>query len=259
VCDHLGAHEPTVFFEWGPVGAATLAEHCGTIVVVDVLSFTTSVSIVCARGTVVLPSPVGEAAVTLARQTGAILANRRRAVTDEHPWSLSPSALVAAPVAPLLVLPSPNGSAISHLVTDRPDPPALVACSIRNRAATARLLLERMPRPFGVVASGERWPDGSLRPALEDLLGAALVIERLAEGGETLSADAEVAGRSVAGLDGDSIRRLLGATMSAAELVGVGFPGDVALAGELDVEGAVAWQGDGYAGVPATSQAVGGD
>lgn len=253
MCDHLGAHEPTVFFEWGPVGAATLAEHCGTIVVVDVLSFTTSASIACARGTVVLPSPIGEAAATLARETGAILASRRRAVTDEHPWSLSPSALAAAPVAPRLVLPSPNGSAISRLVTDRPEPPALLASSIRNRAATAELLLERMPRPFGVVASGERWPDGSLRPALEDLLGAALLIERLADAGAALSADAEVACGSVARLDALAIRRLLEATMSAAELVRAGFPGDVALAGELDVEGAVVWQRDGYVGVPATA------
>jgi len=250
VCDHLGAHEPTVFFEWGPIGAASLAEHCGTIVVVDVLSFTTSASIACARGTVVLPSQVGEVAAVLAHETGAILANRRRAVTDEHPWSLSPSALAAAPVVPRLVLPSPNGSAISRLVTERPGAPALLASSIRNRAATVRLLLERMPRPFGVVASGERWPDGSLRPALEDLLGAALVIQHLADAGEQLSADAEMACRSVDGIDADSIRRLLEATMSAAELLRVGFPGDVALASEVDVEGAVLWQRDGYVGVP---------
>ena len=46
-------------------------------------------------------------------RVGAVAATGRRQVTREHPWSLSPAALSQAPVVRDLVLPSPNGSAIS--------------------------------------------------------------------------------------------------------------------------------------------------
>ena len=37
----------------------------------------------------------------------------RRDVSAEHPWSLSPAHLIASPAVDRLVLPSPNGSALS--------------------------------------------------------------------------------------------------------------------------------------------------
>jgi phosphosulfolactate phosphohydrolase-like enzyme len=42
----------------------------------------------------------------------AALAVRRREVSVDHLWSLSPAVLCTAPVTPRLVLPSPNGSTI---------------------------------------------------------------------------------------------------------------------------------------------------
>lgn len=245
VCEHRGAPEPTVFLEWGPAGAAALAEHCRSVVVVDVLSFSTSASIACGRGSLILPSSGGEEAAELARRSGAVLARGRREATPAHPWTLSPAVLLAAPVVPRLVLPSPNGSAICRLLVGRAQPVHLLVAALRNRAATASLLLAAMPRPIGVVPAGERWPDGSLRPALEDLLGAALVIERLSEGGERLSVGAETASRVTAGLEAPAVVTLLEGSLSAAELTRAGCAGDVLLAGELDVDAAVVWEGEG--------------
>ncbi|NED79674.1 hypothetical protein G3I76_06135, partial [Streptomyces sp. SID11233] len=42
-------------FEWGPVGAGLLAGEAACLVVVDVLSFTTSVSVAVEAGTRVFP------------------------------------------------------------------------------------------------------------------------------------------------------------------------------------------------------------
>ncbi|MEV0095209.1 hypothetical protein [Streptomyces sp. NPDC050738] len=91
---------------------------------------------------------------------------------EASPWSLSPAALRRAPFVPRLVLPSPNGSAIAAAAGES----AVLAGSLRNASAVGRWLADRgygtLDRPVAVIASGERWPDGSLRPALEDLLGA---------------------------------------------------------------------------------------
>ena len=168
-----------VRFDWGPTGAGRLAPGSALAVVVDVLSFTTSVSVLVEAGTRVYPYPWQDG-LGFARHHGAALAVGRRAVTAETPWSLSPAALRRAPATPRLVLPSPNGSAIAAAIQDHC---GLVAGSLRNAGAVGRWLAScgvgTVDRPLTVVAAGERWPDGSLRPALEDLLGAGAVIAAL--------------------------------------------------------------------------------
>ena len=49
----------------------------------------------------------------------------------------------------------------------------MIAGGLRNAAAVAAAAA-RAGDVVGVIAAGERWPDGSLRPAIEDLLGAGL-------------------------------------------------------------------------------------
>ncbi|WP_224059410.1 hypothetical protein [Streptomyces kanamyceticus] len=82
--------------------------------VVDVLSFTTAVSVAVDAGTRVFPYRWrDESATAFAAQHGANLAVGRRAASATSPWTLSPASLRAAPFMPRLVLPSPNGSAIA--------------------------------------------------------------------------------------------------------------------------------------------------
>ena len=154
--------------DWGLAGAAELSRVCAALVVVDVLSFTTAVEVAVARGMRVHPFPWGAQADEYAVRVGAVAAVGRRAATPEHPWSLSPAALHGAPAVPELVLPSPNGSAISSAASATGLP--VVAGCLRNAAAVGRWLLDQgygeIDAPIGVIAAGERWPDGTLRPAV---------------------------------------------------------------------------------------------
>ena len=225
-----------VRFEWGPAGARRLAPHAACLVVIDVLSFTTSVTVAVVRGTRVFPCRWGdEAASVFAAEVGASLAVGRRSVTAACPWSLSPAVLRSAPFTPRLVLPSPNGSAIAAAAARSEVP--VVAGSLRNAAAVGEWLAVHGhgtgERPVGVIAAGERRPDGSLRPALEDLLGAGAVIASLRERtGGALSPEA--AATSAAFTAAGDVGAAVAACSSGRELTGGGFAYDVAVATEFN-------------------------
>ncbi|MGW5063911.1 2-phosphosulfolactate phosphatase [Streptomyces sp. NPDC004096] len=235
-------------FEWGSAGAGRLAGQAPCLVVVDVLSFTTAVSVAVARGIRVLPFwlPEGptapaeraaaeKAAAVYARQSGARLAVARRAVTLGSPWSLSPAHLRAAPFVTRLVLPSPNGAAIAAAA---PPGARVVAACLRNISAVGSWLTTlgygTSQHPVAVIATGERWPDGSLRPALEDLLGAgALISELHHQGAGPLSAEAAAAKAAYEGTA--DLTHAIAAGTSGRELAAAGFAADVAIATEEDV------------------------
>ncbi|QFQ98649.1 2-phosphosulfolactate phosphatase [Streptomyces phaeolivaceus] len=234
-------------FEWGPAGAGRLAGNAACLVVVDVLSFTTAVSVAVAQGIRVLPfwlpegptAPTARAAAqkaagVYARQSGARLAVARRAVTPDSPWSLSPAHLRAAPFVARLVLPSANGAAIAAAA---PPGVRVVAACLRNITAVGSWLTARgygtPQRPVAVIAAGERWPDGTLRPALEDLLGAGALISDLhAQGAGPLSAEAAAAKAAYEGTA--DLTHTVAAGASGRQLASTGFATDVAIATEED-------------------------
>lgn len=158
--------------EWGLRGAEVLAECCDAIIVVDVLSFTTAVSIAVSRGGVVFPYRwKDESRVAFAAEKNAILAGPR----GSSSYSLSPASLTVVKSGQRIVLPSPNGSTIS-LATG--NIPTYAGC-LRNAHAVAITASSHGPR-IGVVPCGERWGiDESLRPAIEDLIGAGSIIRYL--------------------------------------------------------------------------------
>ena len=219
--------------EWGPVGAAHVGD-AAAVVVVDVLSFTTSVSVLLERGTAVYPAAWRDArAGELARLHGAELAVGRREVSEAHPWSLSPAALLRAPAPERLVLPSPNGSAIAAAA-----PGLVLAASLRNAGAVARWLRRQgygTQRPLTVVPAGERWPDGSLRPALEDLLGAGAVLAALDVPASALSPEAAAARALFAGMDSSALSASVRDCASGRELISGGWAEDVEVALQRDV------------------------
>jgi 2-phosphosulfolactate phosphatase len=129
------------------------------------------------------------------------------------------------------MLPSLNGSRLSLAGGGTP---ILTGC-LRNAAAVARAASDiAADSAIGVIPAGERWPDGSLRPGLEDLIGAGAIIHAL---DLPCSAEAEVA-RDAYRMAGGDIARLIRASVSGRELVDGGFPRDVELALEIDVSSA---------------------
>ncbi|WP_217562087.1 2-phosphosulfolactate phosphatase [Streptomyces sp. GbtcB6] len=233
--------------EWGPAGAGRLAAAVACLVVVDVLSFTTAVSIAVRQGTRILPfwlpdgpasaperAAAEKAAAVYAQQSGARLAVDRRAVTPATPWSLSPAHLRTAPFVARLVLPSPNDAAITAAA---PPHVRVVAVCLRNITAAGEWLTARgygtPQHPVAVIAAGERWPDGSLRPALEDLLAAgALICDLHTQGAGPLSAEAAAAKALYEGTA--DLPHAVATSASGRELAVTGFAEDVAIATEED-------------------------
>jgi 2-phosphosulfolactate phosphatase len=236
-------------FDWGPAGAAAVALGAAVVVVVDVLSFTTTLALAVERGIAVMPLPWGEAKEVAAEHDATLAVGRSEAGPGEI--SLSPRSLLDPPAGVRrLVLPSPNGSAISSALAATGA--TVVGASLRNaRVAAAWVGREAAGRPVAVIAAGERWPDGSLRPAVEDLWGAGAVIDALA-GGRSISPEAAAARTAYVSIAG-SVSDSLTLTGSGVELAAIGFGGDVALAAEESVSGAVpvlraGWFVDGGSG-----------
>jgi 2-phosphosulfolactate phosphatase len=222
-----------VRLEWGPTGARAVLEEAATAVVVDVLSFTTAVTIAVERGASVLPYRWrDDSAVAYARARDAVLAQGRREALESGAPSLSPAGLVALSGVERLVLPSPNGSTIAHALAG--SGATVVAACLRNASVVAEWLAPRAADGVAVIAAGERWPDGSLRPAAEDLWGAGAVLSGMVARGVTaLSPEARLAATAYDAVAGDVVAELQ-ACASGVELVEGGFAEDVRLAAELD-------------------------
>jgi 2-phosphosulfolactate phosphatase len=84
-----------------------------------------------------------------------------------------------------------------------------------------------------VIAAGERWDDGeSLRPAVDDLLGAGAILNALDAAAPSPEARAAMAAFTAATRD---LTRHQSESASGRELIERGFASDIALAAELDV------------------------
>ena len=147
----------------------------------------------------------------------ATVASRR----GEPGLTLSPAALIAAQPGTRLVLPSPNGATPRRVV---------VGC-LRNASAVANAVA--VEETVAVIAAGERWggASGSLRPAIEDQLGAGAIIAALDR--ESCSPEGLVAQAPV--LAGCDVAKIVAASGSGQELSDAGFADDVHLAVQIDV------------------------
>jgi 2-phosphosulfolactate phosphatase len=207
-------------FDWGAPGVARIGPSCRTLVVVDILRFSTAVETGLSHGLVVEPErwPMPRSA---ARPRDTFVADGS---VPGGP-SLSPASLLLLPTGARVVLPSLNGATCALAAADTGA--VVVACSLRNASAVARYVAEA-PFPVGVIAAGDLAADGTLRPAVEDVLGSAALLRGLRG---TRSPEATVA---EAGFSAEPLA-LVRECASARQLASVGHLDDADWAAQLDV------------------------
>lgn len=201
-------------FDWGTAGVAALAD-CAVLVIVDVLRFTTAVTVATERGIAVTPASARGATACADLSPSSV---RSLTVDRIELWSLNgaPVSLAAAATGAIVV-----------------------AASLRNAAATAEFAVAKAHGgAIGVVAAGEQWPDGSLRPAEEDLIGAGAVLHALDVGGSLTEPCCSPAARAARAAFVDAeplLLDLLTATALGRELWERGCGDDVREAARLNV------------------------
>ncbi|CAM4190587.1 2-phosphosulfolactate phosphatase [Kibdelosporangium persicum] len=208
-----------VRLEWGMDGVEALAPHCTVLIIVDVLSFTTSVDLI-----------VGQ---------GARLA--LRAPSEQTTGLKRPSELKSVEAGTEITFTSPNGGRLCQRAALQT---TVMAGCLRNAAAVADKAIDLADRgPIGVIAAGEQWgvtmyenqKTGSLRVAMEDYIGAgAIVSALLAEGYSPASPEAAFAATSFRTAE-PYLAELLGGCGSGLELGVKGLTEDIALAGQVNV------------------------
>jgi 2-phosphosulfolactate phosphatase len=228
-----------VRFDWGAEGLRSIAQGAGVIVVIDSISFTTTVELAVAAGLVVVPFSGDGDPAAAAEAADAVLGGPRggEGVTLS-PSSITPESVAALGEGTRVLMPSLNGSRVSAAAEEFGVP--VIAANLRNRTAVARWVLAHQEAigqraMVAVVAAGERRSDGSLRFAVEDLLTAGSVIDALAELGiDYCSPEAASASAAFAGLS-RATAHLMTASVTGQELIEAGQREDVVLAGARDV------------------------
>ncbi|BAZ70313.1 putative lipoprotein [Fischerella sp. NIES-4106] len=214
--------------EWGDHGITQLAPISDVIVIVDVLSFSTSVEIATSNGAIIFPYQwKNKSALDYAKSLQAELAGDR---TSKNSYSLSPTSLTKIPAETKLVLPSPNGSSLT-LQTGKT--PTLASC-LRNCEAVAKFA-QKYGSKIAVIPAGERWEDGTLRPACEDLICAGAILSYLHG---SFSPEAEIAVSAFDAVN-KNLLAYLKKCSSGKELIARGFESDVEIAAALNVSDCV--------------------
>ena len=233
--------------EWGPPGAVTAARRGDTIVIIDVLSFTTTTTAAIGHGAEIIPFPWGDEAraTAEAERLGARLSTGDGEDKSSR-RALSPIGFGAEVRGERFLLCSPNGATLSRMAASAP---AVYAGCINNADALATYLREHASGAITLVPCGERWPealpgtDDRLRPSIEDLLGAGAIAEALDLEGSPevqLARDAFRAAKP-------NLATRLAECISGRELIERGYADDVSFAGRLSVTSAVpVLRGDRY-------------
>lgn len=170
--------------EWGRRGAREAADRGDIIIIVDVLSFSSTVVAALSSGATIFPYPPDLDGMEYAKSIGAeYILGRAEAARAGRP-TLSPVSFNEEHRNKRYVLSSLNGAYCSWIASKVP---ALLIGSLRNAsavAASANRIQQETGSGITVVPSGEMWNDArenedKLRPSIEDYLGAGAILAKL--------------------------------------------------------------------------------
>lgn len=172
--------------EWGQRGARAASERGDIVIIVDVLSFSSTVVTAVAYGAELYPypPPINEKAKAFAETIGASIVWGRAESIQYGGHSLSPLSFTAADKGQKFVMCSLNGAACTWIAAQVP---ALLIGCLLNASATARQaaqLRAKLGCNITVVPCGEKWADAladenTLRPSVEDYLGAGMILSQI--------------------------------------------------------------------------------
>ncbi len=241
-----GQHPYRCRFDWGRHGVHQAVEWGDILVIVDTISFSTSVVTAVHNGGLIYPCSMDEDVNLIARRIGGEAAVHRRKVPAQGRFSLSPTTFLSIEPGTRVVLASPNGATCSRYAEQVP---YLFVGGLVNAQVVATVvssLLEQTDLSVTIIACGERWnpsnEDGSLRFAIEDYLGAGAILSYLQQ---EKSPEARVCEGAFLQCQQD-LKALLWDCSSGRELREKGFEEDVILASRLNVYETVPHMRDSY-------------
>lgn len=225
-----------VRLEWG-LSAASQLKGNTYAVVVDTLTFSTTVSKALDLGLTVLPFPErAKDKQEFAARHNAKLALPRQEAAQVGAPSMSPSSLLDLEPGTKVVIPAEDGSHIAYELREKGST-VVVGC-LRNRATVGTWLSERLKEDpeasVLLICAGEVWDDGSLRPCLEDQLAAGAIVAALESAGHKPSPEAYAA-CAVFRDAATYMPKTLYECSSGRELEEIGYLEDVTIAAEFDV------------------------
>lgn len=170
--------------EWGKRGAREAAERGDILIIVDVLSFSSTVTTAVNYGAIIYPYPPYLDGKKYAEKVGAEYILGRREASEMGKPTLSPVSFQQDHANKKYVLSSLNGAFCTWIASEIP---ALLIGSLLNAASvasTANQLSYINKANITVIPCGEQWCDGrenedNLRPAVEDYLGAGAILTNL--------------------------------------------------------------------------------
>jgi 2-phosphosulfolactate phosphatase len=214
--------------EWGVRGAREAASRGDITIIVDVLSFSSTVVTAASYGAIIFPHPKNETVQAFAEKVQAkLIIGRAEAAVIGKP-TLSPVSFEPLHAGLNYVLSSINGAVCSWTASQAHT--LLIGCLLNAHsvAAVANQLQLETGSIISVIPCGEQWIDfnegeNQLRPAIEDYLGAGAILSQLKG---TPSPEAEVCIQAFRNSE-HRLVQLIWDCGSGRELRELGFEADV--------------------------------